>query len=121
MSCETLPSNSRKSSRKPAPELAEESEVRPEDIQINLPEALAEEGPDNQEEDEVPLLYSDDSNVPDEETELLRLFGAQDPEDLESLLIPYIPKCIAPEDLDTFLVIHQKTLKYLLSNLSRSS
>ncbi|KAL0215474.1 hypothetical protein P9112_007658 [Eukaryota sp. TZLM1-RC] len=118
--------NSRRSSRNPAPEPAEEAEeeVNPEEIRFNLHEALAEDSPvDQQEEEEVPLLYSDNSDVSDEEKpDLLCLVGAQDPDDLESLLLPYIPKCIAPEVLDTFLVIHQispkkpkKILKYLLS------
>ncbi|KAL0223914.1 hypothetical protein P9112_003304 [Eukaryota sp. TZLM1-RC] len=117
--------NSRRSSRNPAPEPAEEAEeeVNPEEIRFNLHDALAEDSPvDQEEEEEVPLLYSDNSDVSDEEKpDLLCLVGAQDPDDLESLLLPYIPRCIAPDVLDTFLVIHQispkkpkKILKYLL-------
>ncbi|KAL0211165.1 hypothetical protein P9112_009463 [Eukaryota sp. TZLM1-RC] len=119
--------NSRRSSRNSAPEPAEEAEeeVNPEEICFNLHDALAEDSSDDQEEEdeEVPLLYSDNSDVSDEEKpDLLRLVGAQDPDDLKSLLLPYILRCIAPEVLDTFLVIHQispkkpkKILKYLLS------
>ncbi|KAL0211240.1 hypothetical protein P9112_009538 [Eukaryota sp. TZLM1-RC] len=118
--------NSRRSSRNPAPEPAEEAEeeVNLEEIRFNLHEALAEDSPvDQEEEEEAPLLYSDNSDVSDEEKpNPLCLVGAQDPDDLESLLLPYIPRCIAPEVLDTFLVIHQispkkpkKILKYLLS------
>ncbi|KAL0206291.1 hypothetical protein P9112_001598 [Eukaryota sp. TZLM1-RC] len=108
------------SSRKSTAKLAGESEVRPENIQVIVREALAEEGPNNQAEDKVPLLYSDDSDVLDEEEpDLLCL---ENLEDLESLLILYFPKCMAPEVFDTFLVIHQislrrlnKRFKYLLS------
>ncbi|KAL0216650.1 hypothetical protein P9112_008834 [Eukaryota sp. TZLM1-RC] len=92
-----------------------EEEENPEEVQYNLYDSI-----DEAHEPESLDLFSEDNENPEN---LYKLVDAHNSvANAEALMLQYIPRCMAPEVLDTLLIIHhissrkpKKILDYILS------